>query len=218
MNDTRYRLARYRLVIFDCDGTLADSFPWFRDVINDVADHFGFPRLDHAKIEALRSVGAREILQQLGVPRWKVPLIARHMRRMKTRDVHRTALFPGVPATLHRLKQGGVALAVVSSDTEGNVRHTLGPMNAGLIDHYACGAPVFGKPARMRRVLRRSGFHPGDAIAIGDEIRDIEAARSVGIAFGAVSWGYTRPAALTAHDPSVVFGTMDEIPAHIVGS
>jgi phosphoglycolate phosphatase len=150
-------------------------------VINDVADRFGFPRLDHAKIEALRSVGAREIMQQLGVPRWKVPLIARHMRRMKTRDVHRTSLFPGVPATLRRLKQGGVALAVVSSDTEGNVRHTLGPMNGGLIDHFACGAPLFGKPGRMRRVLRRSGFQPSEAIAIGDEIRDVEAARSVGM-------------------------------------
>lgn len=207
----------YRLVIFDCDGTLADSFPWFQAVINDVADHFGFPRLDHAKIEALRSVGAREILQQLGVPRWKVPLIARHMRRMKSRDAHRIALFPGVPAILRRLKQAGVTLAVVSSDSEGNVRHTLGAMNAGLIDHFACGAPVFGKPGLMRRVLRRNGFHPGDVMAIGDEIRDVEAAHAIGIAFGAVSWGYTRPAALAAHAPAVVFATIEEIPGHVAG-
>jgi phosphoglycolate phosphatase len=207
----------YCLVIFDCDGTLADSFPWFRAVINDVADHFGFPHLDDAKIEALRSAGAREILQQLGVPRWKVPLIARHMRQMKTRDAHRIALFPGVPAILRRLKQNGVTLAVVSSDSEGNVRHTLGPMNAGLIDHFACGAPVFGKPGLMRRVLRRSGSQPGEVLAIGDEIRDAEAARSVGIAFGAVSWGYTRPAALAAHAPAIMFATIDEIPLHVGG-
>lgn len=209
--------ARYRLVIFDSDGTLVDSFPWFRDVINDVADRFRFPRLDSAKIEMLRSVGSREILQELGVPRWKLPLIVRHMRRLKAREADRTKVFPGVPAMLRRLKQGGVILAVVSSDTEDNVRQTLGPLNAGLVDAYACGAPVFGKPRRMQRVLRRSGFRPADAIAIGDELRDIVAARSVGIDFGAVSWGYALPAALAAQGPSIVFGAMEEIAAHVVG-
>jgi phosphoglycolate phosphatase len=172
---------------YDSDGTLADSLPWFQEVINDVADRFGFPRLDAARMERLRSAGPRETLKELGVPLWKVPLIARHMRRLKAADAHRTVLFPGVPAMLRCLKQAGVTLAVVSSDTEANVRRTLGPLNAGLIDAYACGAPLFGKHRRMRRMLRRGGFAPGDALAIGDEIRDIEAARLVGIPFGAVS-------------------------------
>ena len=208
---------RYRLVIFDSDGTLVDSFPWFRGVINDVADRFSFPRLDNAKIEMLRSAGAREVLQELGVPRWKLPLIVRHMRRLKARDADGAGLFPGVPAMLNRLKQSGVTLAVVSSDTEDNVRRMLGPLNAGLLDAYACGAPVFGKPGRMRRLIRRGGFRPADVIAIGDEIRDIAAARSVGIDFGAVSWGYTRPAALIAQGPAIVFAAMEEIAAHVAG-
>jgi phosphoglycolate phosphatase len=69
----------------------------------------------------------------------------------------------------------------------------------------------------MRRVLRRCGVRPAEAIAIGDEIRDVEAARSAGIAFGAVSWGFGRPEALAAQAPAVIFGTMDEIPAHVFG-
>ncbi|CAH2598702.1 HAD hydrolase-like protein [Rhodovastum atsumiense] len=209
---------RYRLVIFDSDGTLTDSFPWFQDVINDVAEHFGFARLDDARLEALRSLGARETLQELGVPRWQLPFIVRHMRRLKARDHHRMRLFPGVPATLRRLKECGVTLAVVSSDVESNVRRTLGPTNAWLIDHYACGASVFGKSARMRHLLRQAGFRPGEAIAIGDEIRDVEAAHSLGIAFGAVSWGYTQPEALAAQAPSVLFSTLDEILVHVTGT
>ena len=207
----------YRLVIFDSDGTLANSFPWFQEVINDVADRFRFSRLDPATLELLRSAGPREALQQLGVPGWKLPLIARHMRRLKARDADRTALFPGVPAMLRRLKREGLTLAVLSSDAEANVRRTLGPLNAGLIDVYACGVAVFGKPGRMRRLLRHGGFSPGEAIAIGDEIRDIEAAHAAGIACGAVSWGYARPAALAAHAPAVLFATMEEIAAYVVG-
>jgi phosphoglycolate phosphatase len=208
----------YRLVIFDFDGTLADTIPWFEAVIDEVADRFGLPRLDSAGMEILRTAGPREILRAFGVPRWKVPLIVRHLRRLKAREAHRTALFKDAPAILRRLKEGGVALAVVSSDSEGSVRQILGPVTGGLIDHYACGAPVLGKSAGMRRVLRRCGVRPAEAIAIGDEIRDVEAARSVGIPFGAVSWGFARPEALAARAPAVMFGTMDDIPAHVFGT
>ena len=71
------------LVIFDLDGTLADSYPWFLRHVNDVADRFGFRRIADDDVEALRHAGSREILRRLDVPLWKVPAIARHMRRLK---------------------------------------------------------------------------------------------------------------------------------------
>jgi phosphoglycolate phosphatase len=72
----------YSLIIFDLDGTLADSFPWFRRHVNDVADRFKFRRVTEDDIETLRHSGSREILAHLEVPRWKLPWIARHMRRL----------------------------------------------------------------------------------------------------------------------------------------
>jgi phosphoglycolate phosphatase len=87
----------------------------------------------------------------------------------------------------------------------------LGPENAALIGHYACGAGLFGKAAKLRKVLKASGIPGSEAICIGDEIRDHEAAARVGIAFGAVAWGYARPDALRACSPALTFETMDEI-------
>jgi len=60
-------------------------------------------------------------------------------------------------------------------------------------------------------VIRRAGAAPQNVISIGDEVRDIEAARAVGIACGAVSWGYAAPAALQALAPDYMFAQMDEI-------
>lgn len=74
------------------------------------------------------------------------------------------------------LSDRGVALAVVSSTTCDNVRHVLGADRAALIDYDACGASLFGKRGPLRRVLKESGVRPGEAIVIGDEIRDIEGA------------------------------------------
>ncbi len=81
------------------------------------------------------------------------------------------------------------------SDNEANAKTALRE-HAALISHYACGASLFGKAAKFRRVLKAAGIAPQDAIAIGDEVRDVEAARDAGIAFGAVAWGYATVDAL----------------------
>jgi phosphoglycolate phosphatase len=207
---------RYKLIIFDFDGTLGDSFPWFARVLNSVADKYSFQRVASDKIDSLRGLNARELIRHLGVPRWKVPLIARHMRTLK--GTAPIGLFDGVDRVLPALAKGGVTLAMVSSDNEDNIRRTLGPKLSSLISHYACGASLFGKGAKFRSVLRQSGHGAAEAIAIGDELRDLEAARSAGIAFGAVAWGYTRPDVLKAHAPDEMFNSIGEICDRLLGT
>jgi phosphoglycolate phosphatase len=201
---------RYRLVIFDLDGTLADSFAWVVDNVNAVADRFGFRRVADDEIEALRLVGPRELLAHLEVPRWKLPRISRHIRQLKAQH-DGIGLFPGVDAMLQSLVRQGVATAMVSSDHEENVRRTLGPANVAHIGHFACGASLFGKAAKFRQVMRQAGIGAGDTLAVGDELRDLEAARKAGIAFGAVAWGYANPAVLVAQRPDEFFSVMDDI-------
>ena len=207
---------RYKLVIFDSDGTLTDSFPWFARILNSVADKYGFRRVEPDRIDSIRDLNARDLIEHLGVPRWKVPLIARHMRKLKVTAP--IGLFDGVDRMLHGLSAGGITLAVVSSDNEDNIRQTLGPELAALIAHYGCGASLFGKAAKFKSVLRRSGCNAADTITIGDELRDLEAARSAGIAFGAVTWGYTRPEALQAHAPDEMFNSVGEICDRLCGA
>jgi phosphoglycolate phosphatase len=205
------------LVIFDLDGTLVDSFPWFLRTINDVADRFGFRRVADGDVEALRHAGTREILSRLEVPLWKLPMIARHMRRLKSEQASGIALFGGADAMLHKLAGAGLRLALVSSDGEANARVKLGTA-AALFSDFDCSASIFGKSAKFRRVLRRAAAAPARTIAIGDEIRDIEAARAAGIACGAVTWGYAAPRALRELGPDLVFERMDDIARALIAN
>ena len=208
---------KYRLAIFDFDGTLADSLPWFRSVFNSVATRYGFRALDDAEFEELRGMGNREIIRRVGVPLWKIPLIAAHMKRLMAEDIDGIALFDGAAEMLLDLKSSGMRLAVVSSNSEKNIRRVLGHKNAALIDHSGCGASIFGKPPKFRQVLRRSGVRAHEAICIGDEVRDAEAARSLGIPFAAVSWGYATPELLASQEPDQMFVSVGDITRAIRG-
>ena len=206
----------YALAIFDFDGTLADSARWFCGALNETARRYRFRQLDAEGFEALRDLDTAAIIRRLGVARWKLPLIARHMRHLAARDRSQILPFPGATALLRDLRRAGVRLAIVSSNARPNVLGVLGPEITPLIGHYACGASTFGKAAKFAKVLKASGIAARDTIAIGDEIRDIAAAQKVGIASGAVTWGYASPAALGARRPTLLFDRWEDVRAGVL--
>jgi phosphoglycolate phosphatase len=155
-------------------------------------DKHRFRRIEDIDVEMLRGKSSREVIRYLKVPIWRMPAIARDLRKLKSESVDTIPLFAGVDLMLRKVSQSGVVLAVVSSDSEPNVRQALGK-NAELISRFACGASLFGKAANYKAVLKRTGIPAAEAICIGDEVRDGEAATQAGIDFGAVSWGYAKP-------------------------
>jgi len=202
---------KYNLVIFDFDGTLADTFPWFTGIINKVADKYKFRKVSENDQEILRGLGAREIIKYLGIPLWKSPLIANHVRRLLSNNIGEISLFNGVDSLLETLSSRKATIAVLSTNSFANISTVLGPKNTALIDHFECGVSVFGKRPKLRKILKRNRVPPSEAIYIGDEIRDREAANKEGVAFGAVSWGYTLMEALEACNPTEIFTSVDQI-------
>lgn len=203
-------MTRYRLAIFDFDGTLADSLPWFRTIFQDLIAKFDLAPVSAEELEGLRGRSGREIIARLNMPMWKLPAISRDMRRRKLAAASQISLFDGVPQLLADLQSLDIQTAIVSSDSEASVRQVLGP-SAALIGRFDCGASLFGKHHKFRRVARALKVIPSEVICIGDELRDIDAARAAGMDSGAVAWGYALPAALQAERPTHFFHTLEEI-------
>ena len=199
----------YDLIIFDLDGTLADSFAFFVSVHNQLADRHGFRRIAPAEIDALRGRSARDIMRHVRLPRWKLPWVARSfVRLMRAADI---PLFAGVGPMLQQLERSGAALALVSSNAADNCRRILGDAHWQRLVHVECGASILGKRRRIARVLRATGIEPARAIYVGDQITDAEAARAAGVAFGAVAWGYATRASLERLQPAHLFDAVEEL-------
>ena len=207
-----------RLVIFDFDGTLSDSGDWFLSVIDDLARTFRFRTIQGDEVEMLRNKSSREVIQFLGISRWKLPLIAWYVRRLVGRNVGQINLFPGTPDLLHQLNAMGVRIALVTSNSEANARRILGPDNAARIAFYACGSSLFGKAPKFRRVIKKMAIPGRHVLAVGDETRDVDAAREVGMRAGSVLWGYASEDALAATLPDALFrepqDILDYVAAH----
>ena len=202
---------KYKLVVFDFDGTLADTFPWVSSMAGQITQKYGFGPVPESEYETLRGLSAREIFKYLGIPWWKAPLIANYVRKLLTKEIGKVALFPGVDNLLATLANQQAVLAILSTNSFANISKVLGPDNTALIEHFECGASIFSKRSKLRKILKNSKVPAGQAIYIGDEIRDCEAATQEGVAFGAVSWGYTRLEALQTCSPGEVFTRVDQI-------
>ena len=107
---------RYPLVIFDFDGTLADSFPFFVKAQHALALKHGFKAIADDRVEALRRLGTHEPLRELGFPTWKVPIVAADFIRMM-RGAPPVPLFPGIAQMLRHLRESGARLAILTSNS-----------------------------------------------------------------------------------------------------
>jgi len=206
----------YSLAIFDFDGTLADSMGWFVASLDQTCDHFGLKRVDTTDIERLRDMSSRDALKALDVPFYKLPAISIYMRERFADGMSEIALFPAAADTLRALHEGGTKLALVSSNAEANVRHVLGDV-ADLVDHYACGSSLWGKAQKFAGVLRALRISPARTIGIGDEVRDIEAARQAGLAAGSITFGYNSRRALEAAHPDHLFDDYEALKLAVLG-
>jgi phosphoglycolate phosphatase len=206
----------YRYIIFDFDGTLADSLASAVAIFNRLAPRFRLTPV--ADLETARATPTKQLLRQMGVRFWALPRLVRAFQAEAAGEAEGYLLFPGLPAALAALAGRGHVLGVLSSNREDTIRRCL--RANGVEQHFAfvVGYPkLFGKAKALRRILKAERADRGEVLYVGDELRDVEAAVRAKVAVAAVTWGFHAEALLAAARPTHLIRTPAELPGLTAG-
>jgi phosphoglycolate phosphatase len=201
-------------IIFDFDGTIADTFFIARDVFLKLAS--GRHPTDEKEIEALRSLPARDAITRVGAKWWQLPYIMYYARKQVKQRQEEIKPIAGTPEVVQALHAAGHKLYIVSSNHTKNINHFL--QKNGLAEYFDGaygGIGLFAKASTLRKIALQHDLNPAECFYVGDEARDIEAARHAHMPCVSVTWGYNNLKGLQRGKPDVVVDTPKALLAYL---
>lgn len=188
------------VVIFDFDGTIADSFEYvFAFLRAEARNTATFTPEEEA---TYRSKSMKDMALVLGNPAWRLPFLFFKGRRVMREHLASVTPFAGMPEIIEQLHADGHRLFIVSANSNRNIRRFLKQHD---LKKYITGirgnAGILGKVAILRGLLRRYRISSQNCWYVGDEVSDMTVAKIVGVSALAVTWGFAdRQALIKAAD------------------
>ncbi|WP_102344968.1 HAD-IA family hydrolase [Bacillus sp. Marseille-P3661] len=200
-----------KYVIFDFDGTLADSKLVFIAAYNALADKHQYKKISLDDLEMLKKLSIKERAKQLQFPLYKLPFLLPQLFQLYRQSLDQIQLFKGIDELLCALKQKGYKIAIISSNSQDNIIEILERNKIGGISSILCSNRIFGKDRLIKRFLRNHKLKASEVIYVGDEQRDIKACKKAGIKMIWVGWGYDDVEVIQSSQPEYMVNNPADI-------
>ena len=203
-------MVKTQMVIFDFDGTVIDSLDEELRIFNEIASKSGYTLIDSSNKETLRAKSLRAVISEVGIPMYRVPFLLMRGRREIAKSLVSLKPFAGIRGMLRELSRK-YKVGLATSNSLSNVQKFCRLHDISEFQYIEAGIGLFGKARKLRRLLNRANIAPRDAIYVGDELRDIEAAHTIGTRSIFVTWGANTKSALGGLSPDAIAETPEEI-------
>ncbi len=202
-----------RTFIFDFDGTIADSLPEIIALYNRFAPQLGGRPIEPGDEERLRGKTTRGIMRDLGIPFRRLPFLLVKGRSLLHANIDSLGVVPAMREVLVELHRRGDRLMILTSNSLENVEAFLHRHDLLIFEDIRSADGLLGKHRILRGMLRLHRLEPATTLYMGDELRDVIAAKKIGIVSVAVTWGLNSRSALERKKPDVI---VDE-PGQLLG-
>ncbi len=202
---------KYRALIFDFDGTIADTLGETRNIFNQLAPDYGIRQVEEHEMAGLRHLSLKQILKELEIPKRRVPSIIARGTGMMRQNIDRLELIDGMKDALAGLRDHTENFGILTSNTTANVDVFL--RNHGirdLFDFVSSTSKLTGKARHLRAIRKTFSLKHSEMVFIGDELRDVKAAQKANIPHAAVSWGFNSRESLAKSKPTYLFDKPEE--------
>ncbi|WKY46292.1 HAD hydrolase-like protein [Eubacteriaceae bacterium ES3] len=193
----------YKCVIFDFDGTLADTEEKAFEIYNRLARKYNYSQVTMEELQHIKNLHIKEILEIVDIPLHHFPKVIKEgqkMLRLESSEIH--AFNTDIHDFFIELNKQVEFCGILTSNIKKTVNHFLKKYYLeDEIKFVKCSA-LMSKAEKIRKVMRWSRIKPEEMLYVGDETRDIEACQKVGVDVAAVEWGYNSPSALKQCNPT----------------
>ncbi|BAU08070.1 carotenoid oxygenase [Fischerella thermalis CCMEE 5273] len=201
-----------KVVIFDFDGTIADTVDALVSIANRLAKEFGYVQITPEELALLRNLTSREIINYSGISVFKIPFLVKKIKGELKSKIPELKPIPGMKEALINLKNAGHRLGIITSNSKDNVTEFLRINELdNLFEFIYSGITIFGKTTIINNLLKQKQLKPEEVIYVGDETRDIEASKKANIKVVAVSWGFNSPEVLAKQNPNYLIHHPSEL-------
>ncbi|NQX02709.1 HAD-IA family hydrolase [bacterium] len=196
----------YKSLVFDFDGTIADTLGETRLIFNRLAPDYGIRQVAEHELDHLRHLSLKELLEHLKIPKRRVPALITRGTGMMRGNIAQLQLIDGIAEVLVELRRHVGSFGILTSNTTANVDLFL--RTHGLRDQFdfiSSTSKLTGKAKHLRAICKTFSLRPEELLYIGDELRDVKAAQKAGIPIAAVTWGFNSRESLAASKPNYLF-------------
>ncbi|MGK7875867.1 MAG: HAD-IA family hydrolase [Xenococcaceae cyanobacterium] len=200
------------VIVFDFDGTIADSHGAIVEITNRLSGEFGYKPVNKAEVSQLKNLSSREIVKQSEISIFQIPFLLRRVKAELGKEIGTLKPVSGIETYLFELKEQGYQLGIITSNIQENVLAFLENNNLqALFDFIYSGTTLFGKHKVIGEFIKQNNLTAEEVIYVGDETRDIEAAKKSKVKVIAVGWGFNSPSVLAEHKPDFFIDKPEEI-------
>jgi len=200
-----------KIVIFDFDGTLADTFDLIFAIANRLSVEFGYKQAKKEEIPEIEKLSPLELINQSGISIFKVPFLLRRIRAEFQKEINDVGLFAGIKEVLLALKLQGYQIGIITSNAQENVEYVLQKHDLLIFDFMVSGTTLFGKHRVIKKYLKSENIQPEEMVYVGDETRDINSAKKAKVKAIGVTWGFNSREALSEYQPDALVDQPQEL-------
>lgn len=192
---------KYKYLIFDFDGTLADTEEANFIIYQKLAEKYNLRNITLDELGHLKKMSAKDVMAYIELKKRYLPFLLKKGKKLLTQDIKNISLCkPDIFKVIDKLRQMGIKTAIITTNSKKNVNLFLEAHKVDAID-LVVSAAMFGKEAKMKKIARKGKLDLSECLYVGDEIRDITAARKAGMDIASVAWGYNTVESLKSHKP-----------------
>ena len=196
------KVTKYKTIIYDFDGTIADTLPVSLDIVNKHALEFGSDGISPDELPRLRGVPIRFLMQEFGIHTTQLPKLISVVKKELSQRISDIQLFDGMEGLFWEVDNLGLEQGIITSNYVKNVTDLLTDEQEGFFKFIRSEKAIFGKHHKIEKVIKELGYKKEEVLYVGDEVRDIEACEKVGIDVVSVTWGLNSKEILQKHRPT----------------